>query len=260
METVFYRKRLTMQGFGLSFLLSAILFVLTGQYAVFAVVPLGLLLGFALGSWLDQRKPAAQAVSVRAAGKPNALSQALFHPRLLVRFASLLVLGAALLIAAWYAGYYLLPSGALLGPRAAERAAAAQPGLALLLAEIVGRNAAWVLVIALINLLLLPSGFGYLIPLTWCLYYGLLLGTNSFGVPMPERLAPSLLIFQRAGPLEMAAYLLAAAASFQHAAVPGLWQRLRKLSPAAWAALALSLLLILLAAAREALMILARTG
>jgi hypothetical protein len=113
-------------------------------------------------------------------------------------------------------------------------------------------------VIALINLLLIPSGFGYLVPLAWYIYYGLLLGTNSFGIAMPERIAPSLVIFERAGPFELTAYPLSAAASYIR--TPALkWPgKLRHISPSAWVVLVISLLMIVLAGLREALMIIER--
>jgi hypothetical protein len=258
MDASLYRKRLILQGFGLSFLLAAVLFVVTGQFTAFLVVPLGLLLGFGVGTVLDGRKPSARPAAGSTARQPGLLNRWLFNERLLVRAASLLLTGAVLLIAAWFAGYYLLPEGALLGPQSLEGSAAAPPSLGLLLAEIVGRNAIWVVVIALINLLLIPSGFGYLVPLAWCIYYGLLLGTNSFGIAMPERIAPSLVIFERAGPFELTAYLLSAAASYIR--TPALkWPgKLRHISPSAWVVLVISLLMIVLAGLREALMIIER--
>src|SRR5690606_15002663 len=51
-------------------------------------------------------------------------------------------------------------------------------------------------------------------PLIYWTSYGLLLGTNSLGVPLPAPLAPSLAVFlSRAGILELNAYLLAATAT-----------------------------------------------
>jgi len=55
---------------------------------------------------------------------------------------------------------------------------------------------------------------GYLIPLVWLTLYAVCLGTNSFSIPLPERMAPSLAVFGRAGPYEMAAMTLVAAATY----------------------------------------------
>jgi hypothetical protein len=54
---------------------------------------------------------------------------------------------------------------------------------------------------------------GYVVPLFNMAGYGLFIGTNSFAIPYPERLAPTLEILGRAGPYEMAALALVAAAT-----------------------------------------------
>ncbi len=55
--------------------------------------------------------------------------------------------------------------------------------------------------------------FGYLIPLAWMIMYGVTLGTNSFSIPLDERLAPTLAVFSRSGLYEMAAATLLATAT-----------------------------------------------
>lgn len=72
----------------------------------------------------------------------------------------------------------------------------------------------------LIQWVRLPLGF---IPaLTAWAHYGLLLGTNSFAIPLTARAAPSLsLVLHRAGPYELTAYVLVAAATAQ-------WSRWRQ--------------------------------
>ena len=55
--------------------------------------------------------------------------------------------------------------------------------------------------------------------LAWVLSYyllpeGLLHGTDSFSIPIPGRMKPSLAVFRRAGPYETTAYILVAAATY----------------------------------------------
>lgn len=259
-----YRKRLSLQGFGLSFLLSSLLFLITGDWLSFAVILPGVLLGFGLGSFLDQRRFASPLVENRTeTAQPDSrlaawLRKLYLNESLLVRFAGLLVSGALLLILAWYAGYFLLPEQLLQTGAPAGEAAA--HNIYLEWARIAGYNLLVLVVIAFIGLLLPAYPFAYLIPLAWCVLYGLLLGTNSFVLPMPERMAPSLAVFQRAGPLELAAYLLAAASAYSPArrTLTGFKDALsRRLDRSQWLGFALAFLLLALAAVWEANMILA---
>jgi hypothetical protein len=66
------------------------------------------------------------------------------------------------------------------------------------------------------NRLLLIDGFplGYLPPLLWAASYAITLGTNSFTIPMPSRMAPSFRVLTRSGPYEIGAYILMAAATY----------------------------------------------
>jgi hypothetical protein len=259
-----YRKRLTLQGFGLSFLLSSLLFLITGHILSFVVILPGLLLGFGLGTFLDQRRSASSLVEPRqATAQPDGRLAAWFgklylSQSLLVRFASLLASGALLLILSWYAGYYLLPEQLLQTGAPAGEAAAQH--IYWEWARILGYNLLVLVVIAFIGLLLPAYPFSYLIPLAWCVLYGLLLGTNSFVIPMPERLAPTLEVFQRAGPLELAAYLLVATSAYSPSrrTLTGVKAALsRRLDRSQWLGFALAILLLALAAAWEANMILA---
>jgi hypothetical protein len=259
-----HRKRLTLQGFGLSFLLSSLLFLITGHWLSFGVVLLGLLLGFGLGTFLDQRRSASPLVENRKeTAQPDGrlaawLRKLYLNESLLVRFASLLASGVVLLILAWYAGYYLLPEQ-LLQTGAPAGGSAAQ-NIYWEWARILGYNLLVLVAIALIGLLLPAYPFAYLIPLAWCVLYGLLLGTNSFVIPMPERLAPTLEVFQRAGPLELAAYLLVAASAYSPSrrTLTGVKAALSsRLDRSQWFGFILAILLLVLAAAWEARMIMA---
>jgi hypothetical protein len=258
MTSLNFKKRLSLQGFGLSFFLASLLFLVTSNWFSFGLVLLGLGAGFSLGTLLDNRQVANPAGSqVSKTRQTSRLIRPFHSPSLPVRFLSLLSLGAVLFTAAWYLSYYLLPEKAILYSSPLHQSIGAN--LFAELASILAYNLAVLVVIALIGVFLPQYPFTYLIPLVWCVYYAVLLGTNSFAVPMAERLAPSVAVFQRAGPFEMMAYLLAAAsaysptrrmlASFKDAlAVP--------LQRAQWIGLALAALLIVGAALREALMIL----
>jgi hypothetical protein len=169
----------------------------------FTVVLLGLILGFGLGTILDRRALASPPVNDLRNGERSGHPIGVWFRRLylnesiLVRIAVLLASGAVLLALAWTSAYYLLPerllqTGAPAGEGAAE-------SLLLEWSRIAGYNLLMLAAIALIGLLLPQYPFAYLVPLVWCVFYGILLGTNSFVVPMPERMAPSLSVFQRAG-------------------------------------------------------------
>jgi hypothetical protein len=261
-----YRKRLTLQGFGLSFLLSAVLFLISGDPISFTVVLLGLILGFGLGNILDRRALASPVNDLRNGERSEHpigvwFRRLYLNESILVRIAVLLASGAVLLALAWISAYYLLPerllqTGAPAGEGAAE-------SLLLEWSRIAGYNLIMLAAIALIGLLLPQYPFAYLVPLVWCVFYGILLGTNSFVVPMPERMAPSLSVFQRAGPYEMAAFLLVAAATYSPARrVADSTRRhfLRSVSRAQWVSFGLGFLIILLAAAWEANMIVSAAG
>jgi hypothetical protein len=50
---------------------------------------------------------------------------------------------------------------------------------------------------------------GYYVPLEWAMLYAGLLGTHSFGLPIPGgRLPPSFAVLVRSGPYEIAAFIL----------------------------------------------------
>jgi hypothetical protein len=259
-----YRKRLSMQLGGLSFLLGSILFLLTGQILTFAVIVFGIGLGFFIGSVLDKRNPGTTShVNTGEPAKNRSVLTAYFRKTFLsdslpIRFLSLLVAGALILIISWYIGYYLLPEGVITTGAPAGEAAA--PNVLLETAAIVGYNLLVMVVIVAIGVLLPQYPFAYLIPLVWCGFYGILLGTNSFVIPMAERMAPSLAVFERVGPIEMAAYLLAAAAAYSPSrrAITKVREAIKTpISRTQLIALGLAILMILGAAYREALMILA---
>jgi hypothetical protein len=134
-----------------------------------------------------------------------------------VRFAALLGLGLLIFLAAWAAGYGLLPEGALRGRSAAAALAGATvaPSFWAEWGRLLAVNLLMSMLIVVFSSLLRLHGYplGYLIPLVWFLTYGLSLGTNSFSIPLPQRMAPSLAVLGRSGLYELAAYTLVAAAT-----------------------------------------------
>jgi hypothetical protein len=138
--------------------------------------------------------------------------------RLLVRWLALTTVAALLFIAAWGLSYALLPEGILRG-RTAAGVLAGETAAATFLAEwmrIFAINLVLGSLILAANRVLRVNGYplGYLIPLLWSVIYGVTLGTNSFAIPLAQRMAPSLAVLGRSGVYEILAYLLVAVATY----------------------------------------------
>ena len=137
--------------------------------------------------------------------------------RLLVRWLALSTIAALLFITAWGLSYALLPEGILRG-RTAAGVLAGETAAATFLAEwmrIFAVNLVLGSLILAANRVLRFNGYplGYLIPLVWSVIYGVTLGTNSFAIPLAQRMAPSLAVLGRSGVYEILAYLLVAVAT-----------------------------------------------
>lgn len=142
----------------------------------------------------------------------------LCHEAWYVRFLALLGLSMVLFVLVWTVAYYLLPEGMLRGRSGAAVLAGeeAAGSFALEFLRIFAINLLPMGLVIYANYLLLIDGYplGYLPPLIWSLMYAVTLGTNSFSIPLPEPMAPSLAVFGRSGPYEMAAYILMATATY----------------------------------------------
>lgn len=193
----------------------------------------------------------------------------LCHETWYVRSLSLAGLTIALFVLTWTLSYYLLPEGILRGRSGAavlagEEAAAS---FALEFLRIVAINLAMMGVVIFANRLLRVHGYplGYLLPSIWSMSYAATLGTNSFSIPLPEPMAPSFQVLGRSGPYEIAAYVLAATATYGVSA-----NRFRRLVPpdsepieptpefaknVDWVGLGLGVALLIAANAYEAYMI-----
>lgn len=255
--------RVTAQvGAGLSFALAGFLLFATGNWLSLLLVPAGALVGLGVGALLG-RNPT---LYENATGARDAVAQAgrtLLQPladeRLPLRFALLMLLATILFLASWSAAYAFLPEG-LLARGSEVRMMGNEEVAATFWAElgfVVARNLPWVAVIALVNLLL-GYPFACLIPLVWVVFYGLILGTNSFAIPLAEPLAPSLAVLERAGPYEMSAFLFAAAATYPLSRISLPWRKVAGAGRVNWRAILLGLLLsgggVVLAAWREVAM------
>ena len=193
----------------------------------------------------------------------------LCHKAWYIRFLSLLGLGTALFVLAWTLGYYLLPEGFLRGRSGAAALAGAEaaPSFTLEFLRIAAINLVMMAIVVYANRLLLVRGYplGYLLPLIWSVNYALTLGTNSFSIPLPQPMAPSFAVLGRSGPYEIAAYMLAATATYGISA-----NRFKRLIPpdsepidpqpafaenVSWFGLALAVALLIAANAYEAHMI-----
>jgi hypothetical protein len=191
------------------------------------------------------------------------------HDNVVVRFFTLYLLGLALFFAAWTLSYLILPEGLIRGisPLAGMAGDTAADTLLKEFLIIFGVNLLGFLAIIISNLLLRVRtiSFGYLVPLAWMIMYGLILGTNSFSLPLGEPMAPTLAVFGRSGLYEMmAAALLAVATNsisvnrsetFRSPSKPVPKEERRSLKKEQWVAVVLSVFILAGAAFREAYMV-----
>lgn len=147
------------------------------------------------------------------------MKKLLLHDKLIVRFVSLFGLGLVLFFLVWTLSYIALPEGFLRG-RLAAGALAGEAAAASFLIEFLRIFALNVTIAAvfvfLANRILQVNDYplGYLPPLIYFVFYAVLLGTNSFAIPLAEPLAPSLQVLGRSGLYELAAYILVATSSY----------------------------------------------
>ena len=190
----------------------------------------------------------------------------LFNDRIIVRFISFLVIGAILFTAVWYLSYHFLPEGILQGKTGSAIIVGSDVAPTLLeeWGKIVLYNLGVLVLIVIINLIryLDRIPLGYITPLGLIALYAIFLGTNSFSIPMAERMAPSLAVLGRGGPYEMMAFILIAVATYNQSRF-ALTNNSYRISPVPrmlleqWIGVGLAIALIILAGWREAAMIMA---
>jgi hypothetical protein len=152
------------------------------------------------------------------------LTNWLNNDKVLVRLATLWLICALLFAISWTVSYYLLPEEILRGKLLAGRLPIETDRMITTFLRIFSFNlfvACGLIVFAnLFQVGDLP--LGYLIVSSHSLIYGILLGTNSFGIPAPARFAPSLLtLLSRSGIFEISAYIAIATATSRL----GLWKQ-----------------------------------
>jgi len=198
------------------------------------------------------------------------MKRLLCHERLYVRFLALFGLGVVLFTLTWTLSYFFLPEGVLRG-RTGSAMLAGDEAADSFLAEwlkIVALNLMAGSLIVVANRIYRYRGYplGYIIPLAWLTLYAVCLGTNSFSIPLAERMAPSLAVLGRSGLYEMAAFALLAVSTYSI----NLYEVTRLVPPAytpvtpkpkfsltleQWVGLGLAIAVLLAATAREAYMI-----
>lgn len=146
------------------------------------------------------------------------MKRLLNHNSIFIRFFSLYIIGIILFIITWYLGYILLAEGIFRGKNIATQIAGRDVADSLIkeLIKIFALNlfSASIIVFANSNSKVYGYPLGYLIPILWLIHYGLLLGTNSFSIPMESRVAPSFEVLNRSGLYEIASYTLIAVSTY----------------------------------------------
>jgi len=146
------------------------------------------------------------------------MKRLLLNDSLWIRFFSMMLLGVGILLLFWFLSYYLLPeailrgrtgAAVLAGDKAADTFVAEFSRIALL-------NLFMLFIIVTANRILKVSDFplGYFPPLFLSAIYAVTLGTNSFSIPLPAPMAPSINVFLRSGPYEITAYILTAVSTY----------------------------------------------
>jgi hypothetical protein len=146
----------------------------------------------------------------------KSLSHCLKSDQVLLRLAALWLICALFFTVAWTASYYLLPEGGLQGKLLGQYIPIETPHVITTLLRIFGVNLlAGCGLVTLANLFQAgDTSLGYQIVVFHAGLYGVLLGTNSFGIPAPARFAPSLTtVLNRSGAFEITAYIAIAAAT-----------------------------------------------
>ena len=144
------------------------------------------------------------------------VSRWLYGDQVLERLAVLWTICALLFTASWTTSYYLLPEGVLRGKLLGQHIPVATPHVVTTFLRVFGVNVlAGCGFVALANFCQAGNtSLGYPIVMYHAILYGILLGTNSFGISAPARLAPSLTtVLNRSGAFEITAYIAVAVAT-----------------------------------------------
>jgi hypothetical protein len=194
---------------------------------------------------------------------------------LLIRFVSLYIFASILCVIIWAFSFLFLPEGFLRDSSGAAVLAGkgvlsdsffSEFGRIFLLNLILG---AIPIIIASFYLSYNGYPLGWIIVPFRAVYFGLILGTNSFSIPLAGgKLAPTTEIFLHAGPYEIASYALIAAATcflsrydIRQITPKGKWESIenknwKKVLKEQWLGIILGLLILVLSCAMEVYQIL----
>jgi hypothetical protein len=146
------------------------------------------------------------------------MTKLLCHEKFWVRFLSYLGVSALIFIIIWTVSYLFLPEGMIRGKTGSAIVGDAAAGSFFMeFLKIAGYN----LIIALGLIIAANWVFkvgcyplGYLLPLYFVILYAVLLGTNSFAIPLSDRMPPTFAVFRRSGIYELIAYIMMATATY----------------------------------------------
>ena len=138
------------------------------------------------------------------------------NDNVLLRLVILWLICALLFTISWTISYYLLPEGILRGKLLIGKIPVQTENIITTFLRIFSFNlfvACGLIVFA--NLFQVgDTPLGYLVVCSHSIIYGILLGTNSFGILAPTRFAPSLItLLSRSGIFEISAYIAIATAT-----------------------------------------------
>ncbi len=139
------------------------------------------------------------------------------NENLWVRLGSMWIVGLAILLLAWVLSYRALPEGVARGSAVPYYVPIEAEDVMTTFIRIFLWNLGFGCVLIVIANFFQIKGFplGYLLVFYHWAMYGVLLGTNSFVIPGPERFFPSLTtLFYGSGMYEISAYTLISSATF----------------------------------------------
>lgn len=145
------------------------------------------------------------------------MNNLLCHKKLSVRFLTLFGFSIIIFLIAWTFSYTFLPNAVLRGRTGSVIAGdeAASSFLVEFL-RIAAFNLFAMGMIVVSNWILKIRCYplGYLLPFFYAVIYAVTLGTNSFAIPLVDRMAPTFEVLARSGVYEITAFILMAASTY----------------------------------------------
>jgi len=146
------------------------------------------------------------------------MSKYLCHEKLWIRFLSYFGTSTLIFLIVWTISFLILPEGLIRGKTATVIVGNEAAGNFFVeFVRIAAYNLFFAMVLIIAANWIFKVGcypLGYLIPLYFVFLYGILLGTNSFAIPLPDRMAPSFTVLRRSGIYEIMAFILMATSTY----------------------------------------------